>query len=90
MDAGTLSDLALRRMFCDFLCVSLLAVLARSEDNIETQVQAPYSQSLYGILICDIDSFNSTLTCEVMQRLSANSFRTSLTVWTLMMPKKIS
>ncbi|KAI9770778.1 MAG: hypothetical protein M1840_003028 [Geoglossum simile] len=39
MDASTLSDLALRRMFCDFLCVSLLAVLARSEDNIETQLQ---------------------------------------------------
>lgn len=32
------TDLSLRRMFCDFLCVSLLVVLARSEDNIEAQV----------------------------------------------------
>jgi hypothetical protein len=38
MDANTLADLSLRRMFCDFLCASLLAVLARSEDNIEAQV----------------------------------------------------
>ncbi|KAH0544865.1 hypothetical protein FGG08_001094 [Glutinoglossum americanum] len=39
MDASTLADLSLRRMFCDFLCVSLLAALARSEDNIEAQLQ---------------------------------------------------
>ncbi|KAI9792394.1 MAG: hypothetical protein M1816_002278 [Peltula sp. TS41687] len=33
------TDLSLRRMFCDFLCVSLLVVLARSEDVIEAQLQ---------------------------------------------------
>ncbi|KAH0557132.1 hypothetical protein GP486_005082 [Trichoglossum hirsutum] len=56
MDANTLADLSLRRMFCDFLCASLLTVLARSEDNIEAQVNddtfvpryipAPYANHL--------------------------------------------
>ena len=32
------ADLALRRLFCDFLSGSLLTVLARGEDNIQDQV----------------------------------------------------
>ncbi|KAI9718236.1 MAG: hypothetical protein M1812_004226 [Candelaria pacifica] len=39
MDASTLADLSLRRMFCDFLCACLIIVIARSEDVIETQLQ---------------------------------------------------
>ncbi|MCJ1397829.1 hypothetical protein MMC11_001025 [Xylographa trunciseda] len=39
MDSSTLVDLALRRMFCDFLGASLLVMLARGEDAIEPQLQ---------------------------------------------------
>ena len=39
MDSGTLADLSLRRMFCDFLGASLLIMLARGEDAIELQVR---------------------------------------------------
>ena len=38
MDPNIAADLSLRRLFCDFLCASLLIVMARAEDNIETQV----------------------------------------------------
>ena len=37
------ADLSLRRLFCYFLCGSLLVVLARSEDNVEQQVIRPES-----------------------------------------------
>ena len=40
MDTNTLSDLSLRRMFCDFLASSLLTMLAREEDVIEDQVES--------------------------------------------------
>jgi tetratricopeptide (TPR) repeat protein len=39
MDTGTLADLSLRRMFCDFLAGSLLVMMAREEDAIEAQLQ---------------------------------------------------
>ncbi|KAI9856788.1 MAG: hypothetical protein M1824_005259 [Vezdaea acicularis] len=39
MPKDTILDLSLRRMFCDFLAISLLIALARSEDNIEKQLQ---------------------------------------------------
>ncbi|MCJ1250157.1 hypothetical protein MMC30_007383 [Trapelia coarctata] len=39
MDAGTLADLSLRRMFCNFLAGSLLVMMAREEDIIEAQLQ---------------------------------------------------
>lgn len=39
MDTGTLADLSLRRMFCNFLSGSLLVMMAREEDVIETQLQ---------------------------------------------------
>ncbi|MCJ1432892.1 hypothetical protein MMC27_002250 [Xylographa pallens] len=39
MDSSTLADLSLRRMFCDFLGASLLAMIARGEDAIEPQLQ---------------------------------------------------
>ncbi|KAI9844559.1 MAG: hypothetical protein M1837_005518 [Sclerophora amabilis] len=39
MSADDLAELSLRRTFCDFVCASLLIVLARSEDTIETQLQ---------------------------------------------------
>lgn len=39
MEANVLADLSLRRLFCDFLSASLQIVLAREEDNIETQVR---------------------------------------------------
>ena len=38
IDLNVTADLTLRRLFCDFLCGSLLIVLARCEDNIEHQV----------------------------------------------------
>ncbi len=38
MDACTLADLSLRRMFCDFMASCLSIVLARSEDKVELQV----------------------------------------------------
>ncbi|KAL8827012.1 MAG: hypothetical protein Q9191_003441 [Dirinaria sp. TL-2023a] len=39
MDPEVVADLSLRRLFCDFLCASLLIVIARDEDNIESQLQ---------------------------------------------------
>ncbi|MCJ1472157.1 hypothetical protein MMC13_000804 [Lambiella insularis] len=39
MDGVTLSDLSLRRMFCDFLGGSLLVMMAREEDTTEAQLQ---------------------------------------------------
>lgn len=41
IDLNVTADLSLRRLFCDFLCGSLLIVLARCEDNIEQQVIRP-------------------------------------------------
>lgn len=38
LDSNVLADLSLRRLFCDFLSASLLIVMARGEDSIETQV----------------------------------------------------
>ena len=38
-DAGVVADLSLRRLFCAFLCGSLLIVLARNEDRVEEQLQ---------------------------------------------------
>ena len=38
LDLDVLADVSLRRLFCDFLSASLLIVMARSEDNVETQV----------------------------------------------------
>ena len=38
MDTIVLTDLSLRRLFCDFLSASLLVVVARGEDNVEIQV----------------------------------------------------
>ena len=49
METNTLSDLSLRRMFCDFLASSLLIIMAREEDVIDTQVESAktfYSLSL--------------------------------------------
>jgi len=39
MDTGTLADLSLRRMFCNFLAGSLLVMMAREEDALEPQLQ---------------------------------------------------
>ncbi|KAI9820657.1 MAG: hypothetical protein M1827_005026 [Pycnora praestabilis] len=39
MDTNTMIELTLRRIFCDFLCTSLLITLARAEDRIENQLQ---------------------------------------------------
>lgn len=39
MDPDVVADLSLRRLFCDFLCASLLIVIARDEENIESQLQ---------------------------------------------------
>ena len=39
MDSSTHADLSLRRMFCDFLGASLLVIIARGEDAIESQVR---------------------------------------------------
>lgn len=39
IDLNVTADLSLRRLFCDFLCGSLLIMLARCEDNIEHQLQ---------------------------------------------------
>ncbi|KAF6237883.1 hypothetical protein HO173_004084 [Letharia columbiana] len=39
IDLNVTADLSLRRLFCDFLCGSLLIVLARCEDNVEHQLQ---------------------------------------------------
>ena len=39
MEENVLSDLSLRHMFCDFLGASLLTVMAREEDVIESQLQ---------------------------------------------------
>jgi hypothetical protein len=39
VEAGVAADLSLRRLFCDFLCSSLLVVLARNEDKVEEQLQ---------------------------------------------------
>ncbi|MCJ1461183.1 hypothetical protein MMC28_011565 [Mycoblastus sanguinarius] len=39
MDASVAADLSLRRLFCHFLCGSLLIVIARSEDNVGDQLQ---------------------------------------------------
>lgn len=38
IEASVAADLALRRLFCDFLSGSLLTVLARGEDKIQDQV----------------------------------------------------
>ncbi|KAI9804595.1 MAG: hypothetical protein M1833_006668 [Piccolia ochrophora] len=39
VDAQTLADLSLQKLFCNFLRASLTIVLARSEDNIHDQLQ---------------------------------------------------
>ena len=39
LDLAILSDLSLRRLFCDFVLCSLSIYLARNEDNIEHQLQ---------------------------------------------------
>lgn len=46
MDPNVLADLSLRRLFCDFLSASLLIVMARGEDSIETQVYRNQSLQL--------------------------------------------
>lgn len=38
IDQHLAADLSLRRLFCDFLCGSLLVVLARAEDSVQDQV----------------------------------------------------
>ena len=38
LDGESVHDLDSRRLYCDFLCVSLLIVEARAEDSIEAQV----------------------------------------------------
>lgn len=38
MEKTVAADLSLRRVFCNFLCASLLVVLARSEEDVESQV----------------------------------------------------
>ena len=42
IDVTVAADMSLRRLFCDFICGSLLVVLARNEDRAEEQV---FSQS---------------------------------------------
>ena len=39
VDASAAEDLSLRKLFCNFLSVSLLVILARAEDNLENQLQ---------------------------------------------------
>lgn len=39
LDGESVHDLDSRRLYCDFLCVSLLIVEARAEDSIEAQLQ---------------------------------------------------
>ena len=46
IEASVAADLALRRLFCNFLSGSLLTVLARGEDNIQDQVY--HSTVIYG------------------------------------------
>ena len=46
IEASVAADLALRRLFCNFLSGSLLTVLARGEDNIQDQVYR--SAVIYG------------------------------------------
>ena len=46
IDPSMTADLSLRRLFCDFLCGSLLIVLARGEENLEYQVIGSESRHL--------------------------------------------
>lgn len=46
IDPDPYADLCLRRLFCDFLCASLLIVLARNEDKTADQVLYPCCGSL--------------------------------------------
>ena len=46
IDLNVTADLSLRRLFCDFLCGSLLVVLARREENIQNQVVRPEYRSI--------------------------------------------
>ena len=41
IDLNVTADLSLRKLFCDFLCGSLLIVLARREETVEHQVIRP-------------------------------------------------
>lgn len=41
IDINLTADLSLRKLFCDFLCASLLIVLARAEDSVQDQVLNP-------------------------------------------------
>ena len=54
------ADLSLRRLFCDFLCGSLLIVLARCEDKVEHQVLRPRSRDVFELTLA---SFNTIPKC---------------------------
>ena len=41
---GSSKDVGLRRLFCNFICVSLLISLARDTDNLELQVRKVFSR----------------------------------------------
>ncbi|KAI9891975.1 MAG: hypothetical protein M1814_002170 [Vezdaea aestivalis] len=61
LDDASRHDLALRRMFCDFLAASLLTGLARAEDHRETQLQH------YLTCRTHIDSFRSRLETQLIR-----------------------
>ena len=39
---GSSKDVGLRRLFCDFICISLLISLARDTDSLELQVRTMF------------------------------------------------
>ena len=60
IDPSVAADLSLRRLFCDFLCGSLLIVLARCEDKVEHQVFRPRSRDVFELILA---SFNIIPKC---------------------------
>ena len=61
VDLNVMADLSLRRLFCNFLCGSLLTVLARREVNMEHQVMKALSWYFHRLTMI---SFNTISICE--------------------------
>ena len=56
IDPNVAADLSLRRLFCNFLCGSLLIVLARCEDKVEHQVLRPESRDLFELTLASFST----------------------------------